>query len=691
MHKADPVHKVSGGRIIGADQSDLRVKNTHRILLVVPVSLFVLSTLLVNAQGPYYTGNYLEDYAYLLNALNLLTFHAPGHTDHPGTTLQVLAAVVVFVKWLLSILFGAWEPLQRAVLSEPESFLHAINLVLNLLISVTAYLAAREVYRISGRLAPAVVLQASLLVFEQTLLAQTRVQNEPLMIVAGLALAVPLVRVMFGSVADAEPSRIPAPAMAGGIFAFGMVSKITFLTLLPLIAAFKKRKERLVFLLSWVVAGFIFIIPALPHLPRMTQWFTSLVVHTGRYGTGEVGVIRTDAFLANLKTLVAIEPVLFLLGCYYIAVLIVLKIQREKEPASAAEIVVLGGCISVVIQILITARQWPARHYLLPSLIVACLVNTALVGLFGSGKLSRRERVAFLSPLVLIGCGGIVYTALRLQTWFWTAAKYRENVRILIGQRQKMTECIKIGYFRSSLPTYALSYGDGYSSGEQRRTLAELYPDAINFNLFNGQFTSFSGPIKLSELKQWIAHGRCVVMEGTAMEKQYSDLLTGLTLEPVFISGPEGIYRLALKTGGEPVELIADPRLPEGAAAVEAEAFSSGNVVVDTAHWGHGIGIVRSETVPTYAEYKITISHGGRYELRIRYASDESRPLRVLLNGSLIARSAASEVTNGYDAKDQFWQKVGIFDFASGQNTLRLESDRPFPHVDKLGLIAVKE
>lgn len=37
------------------------------------------------------------EYCYLLNSLDLLTFHIPFHVDHPGTILQEFGAVIVFL------------------------------------------------------------------------------------------------------------------------------------------------------------------------------------------------------------------------------------------------------------------------------------------------------------------------------------------------------------------------------------------------------------------------------------------------------------------------------------------------------------------------------------------------------------------------------------------------------------------
>src|SRR5262245_45496798 len=90
-------------------------------LALVPIAGLIVSILLVSSHGPYYYGaNFDPDYCYLLNSLNLLTFHEPAHIDHPGTTVQILGAIIMLPKWLGGVLLGGWQPLPESVLSHPE-------------------------------------------------------------------------------------------------------------------------------------------------------------------------------------------------------------------------------------------------------------------------------------------------------------------------------------------------------------------------------------------------------------------------------------------------------------------------------------------------------------------------------------------------------------------------------------------
>ena len=103
--------------------------------------------------GPcFLSNNFDPDYNYLLNSLSLLKWRTPGHTDHQGTTLQLLGAVVVWFQWLGAWLLGHRQSLTESVLSHPAEDLRGIQHCLNALICATLYWATWAVYRLSNSL-----------------------------------------------------------------------------------------------------------------------------------------------------------------------------------------------------------------------------------------------------------------------------------------------------------------------------------------------------------------------------------------------------------------------------------------------------------------------------------------------------------------------------------------------------------
>ncbi len=128
---------------------------------------------------------------------------------------------------------------------------------------------------------------------------------------------------------------------------------------------------------------------------------------------------------------------------------------------------------------------------------------------------------------------------------------------------------------------------------------------------------------------------------------------------------------------------------PAGSIVHEAEDFTTGNVMKDLQGFGKGIGVlVNIGNLPNVTEYDISVPTAGPYQLDLRYASNDARPIRVYANGALVLSNVAGQVTGGFNPKDQKWFAEGIFTLKAGMNKIKFERENYFPHIDKFLLIA---
>lgn len=127
---------------------------------------------------------------------------------------------------------------------------------------------------------------------------------------------------------------------------------------------------------------------------------------------------------------------------------------------------------------------------------------------------------------------------------------------------------------------------------------------------------------------------------------------------------------------------------PAGLLELEAEDFARGNLAKDETNYGAGIGIVlNAGQAPNFAEYTVAIAQGGHYQVEIRYAAAESRPIRLLVNGKLVRADVAGATTGSWTPETQTWTVAGVVALVEGENTVRLErADGPIPHLDKIAL-----
>ena len=92
-----------------------------------------------------------------------------------------------------------------------------------------------------------------------------------------------------------------------------------------------------------------------------------------------------------------------------------------------------------------------------------------------------------------------------------------------------------------------------------------------------------------------------------------------------------------------------------------------------------------------FAEWRLDAPAAGRFQLAVRYAAQESRPMRVRLDGAVVADAALAATTGGWRAEHQQWHAVAVADLTAGAHTLRLEAVGPHvPHLDAVLLTPVE-
>ena len=124
---------------------------------------------------------------------------------------------------------------------------------------------------------------------------------------------------------------------------------------------------------------------------------------------------------------------------------------------------------------------------------------------------------------------------------------------------------------------------------------------------------------------------------------------------------------------------------------IEAVSFVRGNAVRDTTNYGKDLGVIVTDQSPVSAEYDVELPIAGRYQVELRYAAMESRPVHLLVNGKLVAENAAPAITGTWMPDTQLWEAQGIYEFAAGKNTFKIERlDGPLPHISRILLVATQ-
>ncbi len=155
----------------------------------------------------------------------------------------------------------------------------------------------------------------------------------------------------------------------------------------------------------------------------------------------------------------------------------------------------------------------------------------------------------------------------------------------------------------------------------------------------------------------------------------------------------EGATALAGAWSGRTADVLATAATLATTPRVrEAEDHAGTNLVENHDRWGDGVGVlhtVRSQQ-PQYVEYEIDAMDGGEWDIRVRYASQEARPVDLLVDGRTVAEGLVGEATGSYSVEDLAWTTARV-DLPPGTTRIRFERTGAFPHFEKVSFASVRD
>ena len=99
-----------------------------------------------------------------------------------------------------------------------------------------------------------------------------------------------------------------------------------------------------------------------------------------------------------------------------------------------------------------------------------------------------------------------------------------------------------------------------------------------------------------------------------------------------------------------------------------------------------------SENSPCFVEYELFFQTDGNYELWVEYASKDSRPIDVFLDGRLVVHQGFKNITGGWSEKDVKRFKEGTLGIKQpGKHILRLSSIEAIPHLRTITLQKINQ
>ena len=544
--------------------------------------VYVISYLFVgNKKGPYFwTPNQDPDYAYLANSLVLTMLQAPRHTDHPGTPLQMLGAIAIWVGHFFRSLVNPALPKDATtdVLTDPEPFLHLINFLLLLLTAIALFVLGRAAYRLSRNLILTLILQISPFLMMKTHLGgePSRVAPDVLVFCISQILALVLIRYLYTE--GAGGSRKFALQL-GSVVGLGMATKVTFIPMFLFFLLPRGWRNKVWAIGAMILTFLLATLPIVTEYGRMLRWLTGMATHTGAYGGGEVGLVDSSSLARNTYLLVSRNLVFFgfLLAATIASIGFAalwkwgkLKLQSDLQDAQGDRVLdfrpdfrkvyALLTITSLVMwgQVALTIKAQPQSRYLDPSaglmgFLVFLLVQICLV-MWVTTRAASPSRMSANRLLPAIALAFCVLLSIQQANvsiaQITPQAKKRaaELVKIeKILQRDQYKSCSILFSRRASRLESALKFGDFWAGKKLGKLLQPLYPNSV-FYINDGAkgFERFKDSVSLETLMQ---QGKgCVLVEMNAAppgSKKARDRPIQ-PIEKVFEGRHEALYRMKI-------------------------------------------------------------------------------------------------------------------------------------------------
>jgi hypothetical protein len=469
-------------------------------LLISPAIMLVTGLVMISYMSPIYSGlqwlDYDCAYAYLFNGAGLMKGYNPFHTDHPGTSVQILTGLISILSWSVARLCGMTSlAFPASVAANPEEYLSVIMTAFLVMNCVAVYWLGAAITRATGFVAAGIACQTGYFLFGALFPRIVHAAPEAILCLAATALMGVLAPVLF---ADRNCSDRRAGA-AGFFIALGVASKVTFAPLLLL--TFLLRSPRAIFIAMSASALYtvLLLLPIISQLKHVFGWLLSIATHQGSHGAGAAGFIDWAVIPERVGQIASAEPLLVVAAVATVATMLFSSSSDRRKAAIIAA--TLGALILLVLKHF-------SVHYLMPAVAIAPAIIV-----WGVSRFARRP-LPYAVAATIASVIGIVSIQNMSSTFASERALRRENEKAINEVIAKYQNPVVIGAYRSGYKPWAVLFGLAWSDPKFARLFPQTTaPDSLTYDMgLKKLWRPHSGPVDWQYLDQFEKVGRAVLI-----------------------------------------------------------------------------------------------------------------------------------------------------------------------------------
>jgi len=536
--------------------------------LILPALLLVISFYFRKSAGEYFLSigannvpNYDPAYVYLINSLNLAKGVLVSHIDHPGTSVQLIGALIIKTLYYFQ---GVKADIVEDVFFRPEFYLIRMNFIFVLLNSIVLAILGFVSFKKIGNIYKALFLQLTPFGFSVIYYKITDVTAEAMIVFSVILYVTVIISYIYENELS-ESKSLRYAVLFGLVCGFGMVSKILFFSLLIIPVLLIKKFSNKIILLSVSILTFTIIFYSAVHTEGISffaHWILNLITHSGRYGEGNEDFIETTNMVSNLNSIFIKNP-LFTLSYLLISTLLILSFFKSfklKIKNNKNYTLLVGLFLTMTLHTIIVLKHFGV-HYMIPVFLLSITGLFVSLGIYSDivPVLNSRKKIYF-SVITLFVLIFTVYnfTIIRKDRREFNYTKY-ESYKIENYIKENYNDPIVVCTYGCSDKAFALYIGNSYAgikTTEYNKILINQFPNHLMYNRWINKFDDL-GILKDIESKLIRANKFLFLCDEKSVLDNFIDNVKQIT------GKPNAIYKVAFNNiRGETVyEIILDPSI----------------------------------------------------------------------------------------------------------------------------------
>ena len=464
-------------------------------LLVIPVVIFFSGLAFMKSMFPIYINSgvgYGPDaaYVYLFAALDMLQGYSPAFTDHPGTPLQSIIAIIIPVVWFVtSAIQITTAGMIDSVVQNPELYLFTVSILLSLLTAGATHYLGLKLYRETSNIGLATSCQLAPLLFSVVSPMMAYPTAESFMQSISIFLIATLIPLFYRDSNKSDIKFRTTALVAGALCGVGVATKLTFLPMLSLVLILRSYRLILLSIAGFATAWIISVLPIVSKLPEMLEWYLNMGTHSDLHGLGSTTIFDPSRFAENINYLYHFFPFFYqvLVAVFIIFIItgwLVIKSKGklpDNFPFGSAVLITLMSAQTVAV------AKHPGISYMVPVLpaavFAASWVLTSAIRLIDHSVSKKLENVGSLICMGVIASIAIVNTLQAYESVAALRARAEHSHNNIENEIAKYENPILIGTFNCSFKECATWFGIALTHGLDLR-MNEVNPQFYYFDIF---------------------------------------------------------------------------------------------------------------------------------------------------------------------------------------------------------------